>query len=199
MESENTNLKERLLELEYRQTRNNLLFEGLAESENESEYDCIMKIRRLLKCIPGLDSNFRVDRCHRIDGPYKPCAAKPRRIICVFNWFVDVQFILQNRKQLPKGVYVNEDLPDEWLDRRKILRPIYNAAKRRDLLKGKTHMSKDKLIIGDETISAAPICNIDTISKLGLDATATCEHADNEKRVFLGSLSPFSNLHKSSK
>ena len=116
-----------MFDLEYRQRRNNLLFEGIADSENESDMHCINKLRNILRCIPGLDRNFVIDRCHRMDGPFNP--SKTRRVICAFNWYVDVQVILKNRKILPNGIFVNEDLPEEWVDRRKVLHPIYNSAK----------------------------------------------------------------------
>ena len=191
LENENINLCEKLLELEYRQKRNNLIFEGITDAEGESDYDCIMKLRNILKCIPGLDQSFRVDRCHRLDGTFNP--NRTRRLICTFNWYVDMQFILRNRKHLPKGIFVNEDLPDEWQNRRKVLKPIFNTAKRMDSLKHKTHMSKDKLIINGKTFSSAPVCNISEANNL-LNVKYTCERTDQSKTLFFGSHSPFSNL-----
>ena len=52
-----------------------------------------------------------------------------------FNWYHDVQVILRNRKLLPRGIYVNEDLPEDWVDRCRVLKPIFNAAKKKDSLK----------------------------------------------------------------
>ena len=145
LQLENSDLKEKLLDVEFRQHRNNLIFEGIVDSDKDTDIECIRKIRNVLRSIPGLDSNFRIDRCHRIDGAFNP--AKTRRIICCFNWYVDVQFVLRNRKSLPRGVYVNEDFPEEWVDRRKILKPIYNTAKRNEGLRSKTYFSRDKLVI----------------------------------------------------
>ena len=114
LEKENVLLREKILDIEFRQRRNNLIFEGIKDSDNESDRDCILKLRSLLCNIPGLDSGFKLDRCYRLDGAFKP--TKTRRILCTFNWHVDVQFILRNRRRLPKGIYVNEDLPEEWVD-----------------------------------------------------------------------------------
>ena len=115
LEDENVNLKEKLLDLRYHQCRNNLLFEGVADAELESDAECIAKLRNIPMCIPGLDQNFVIDRCYRIDGPFR--VWKMRRVICAFNWHVDVQFVLRNRKHLPSGIFVHEDLPEEWIDR----------------------------------------------------------------------------------
>ena len=147
--TENTQLKEKLLDLEYQQKRNNLIFEGISDMMDESDVDCINKIHYVVAAIPGLDKSFKIDRCYRIDGVFKPSAKKPRRILCTFNWHVDVQFILRHRKLLPRGVFVNEDLPEEWNDRRQILKPLYNAAKRKENVSA--HLTKDKLVINGKT------------------------------------------------
>ena len=193
LEYENNNLRERLLDIEFKQKRNNLIFEGIQESNGETEADCINKIRSVLLSVPGLDSNFKVDRCHRIDGAFK--LGKIRRLLCCFNWFVDVQYILRNQKNLPRGVFVNEDLPEEWIDRRKVLRPLYNAAKRIDRIKSRTYFSKDKLVIDSSTLSAGPDYNLHEANKY-LNVASTCERVDerNKNILFSGSLSPLSNL-----
>ena len=49
LEEENVNLKEKLLEIDFKQRRNNLIFEGVQDSEGESDRDTIMKLRNLLK------------------------------------------------------------------------------------------------------------------------------------------------------
>ena len=192
LQSENINLKERLLEVEYKQRRNNLIFDGIIDNDQESEGELISKIRDVVSHIPGLDKNFRVDKCYRLDGAYKP--GKNRCIICTFNWFVDVMFILKNKKCMPRGVYVNEDLPEEWMDRRRILKPIFNAAKRCDNLKNKTHLSKDKLIIDKDTFTAGPGGNIHKANEY-LNFTSMCKREDQNQTLFSGSLSPLSNLY----
>ena len=108
LEVENENLKEKLLDLEFRQRRNNLIFEGITDAD-ESDVQTINKLRSTLMNVPGLDLSFKLDKCHRIDGAFKP--NKCRRVLCVFNWYIDVQFILRNRKHLPQGIFVNEDFP----------------------------------------------------------------------------------------
>ena len=73
LKDENTALKEKVLDLENRQCGNNLIFEGVVDSEKESDLECIRKLRFVLKAIPGIDvQNFRIDHCHRLDGRFKP-------------------------------------------------------------------------------------------------------------------------------
>ena len=193
LEVENTMLKEKLLDLEYQQKHNNLIFEGIQDSQEESDLQCINKLRAILQVIPGIDvTKFRIDCCHRIDGKFSPSST--RRIMCSFNWYYDVQCILRHRKMLPKGIYVSEDLPVESIDRRKVLKPIYNAAHRMDSLKQSTKMSKDKLIINGKVYSAAPRNNLGEVSAL-LNIQSTCQRSNESTTIFLGSHSPFSNLY----
>ena len=95
---------------------------------------------------------------------------------------------------MPKGVYVNEDLPDEWLDRRKLLKPIYNAAKHQDNLKDKTFFVRDKLIINGKSYSVGLEHNLVELEGV-IDVAQTCQKSDGSKTVFQGVHSVFSNLH----
>ena len=170
-----------------------MIFEGVPDSPNETEVDCIHKLRGILHSVHGLNSRgFVIDRIQRLDGKFVPNSN--RRVLCVFNWFHDVWIILKNRKYLPKGIFVNEDLPEEWVDRRRILRPVFMAAKKNPDLKHKTHMSKDQLIIDGNTFTAAPKMNILEANKM-LDVPGTCQRVDDNKVIFLGCHSVFSNLH----
>ena len=176
LKEENVQLREKLLDLEYQQKCNNLLFDGLPDEKGESDLQIISKLRIALKGIPGLDvGNFRIDRCHRIDGSYKP--GMTRRVLCCFNWHYDVQCILRNRKKLPRSVNVAEDMPEIWNDRRKILKPIFNATKRNDSLKSSTKLTKDRLTIDGHTFTVGPKNNLGELNSL-LDVSATCQKID---------------------
>ena len=195
LQNENELLKEKLLELEYQQKRNNLIFEGIVDSANESDIDCIRKLRFVLKDIPGLDVKlFRIDKCYRLDGAFKE--GRNRRLLCTFNWYYDIQCILRNRKKLVKNVYVSKDLPEEWIDRRRILKPIFNAARRQDSLKRNTKLTKDRLVISGKPYTVAPVNNLFELESI-VDITASCQHSDPNTgtTVFLRPHSPYSNLY----
>ena len=49
LECENTQLKEKLLELEYQQKRNNLIFEGIPDVVEETDIQCMNKLRGALQ------------------------------------------------------------------------------------------------------------------------------------------------------
>lgn len=68
IKSENCDLHEKLLLLEYHQRRNNLVFDGIPEVNGmESGRDCFDKLISYLSHLPDFDvSCIRIDRCHRL-------------------------------------------------------------------------------------------------------------------------------------
>ena len=190
LELENSTLKEKMLDLDYKQRLNNLIFDGIPDSNAETDIECIGKLRNCLRHIDNFDANgFRIDKCFRLDGSFRE--TRCRRVLCTFNWYRDAQTILRNRKSLPKGVYVQEDLPEPWSDRRKVLKPIFNAAKRVEKLKKSTYFTKDKLVIDGKVFSTENYTDANAM----LDLAATCQRKDNDKLIFLGMHSVYSNFH----
>ena len=103
LRSINEDLESRIILLEYHQCRNNFLFEGLQAEYGESDVQCFNKVCKVIQNILGIDiTNIKIARCHRF-GPYKNGVTRP--IIA------NITNILYNRSKLPRGVYVNEDLP----------------------------------------------------------------------------------------
>ena len=191
---ENAALKEKLLDMKYEQRKGNLIFEGLTDTDGETDLQCANKVRAALRSIPGLEEDFKIDKCHRIDGKYR--ALGTRRVLCAFNWFQDLQLVLRNRKKLPKGIFVNEDFPEVWVERRRVLKPIFNATKRTESLKDKTFLWKDTLIINGKVFTVGPTMNVLDANEL-FDVAATCQRSDEKTILFLGVHSVFSNLHPS--
>ena len=189
---ENKQLHDKVTELEFRQRRNNLIFEGVKYGSTDNTETAFSKLQSILHRIYGQSiEKSQIERCHWMTSKIQ---YNKKCLIACFGWYGDVQKILKNRKLLPKGVYVNEDLPEEWLDRRKILKPIYNTAKRDDSLKSITFFSKDKLIIKGKAYNAGPDSNLAEIGSV-LDVTNTCQKSDSMKTIFQGIHSVFSNLH----
>ena len=126
LKQQNTALENKLTLLEYHQRRNNLLFDGIQEEYSETDTNCFSKVCDVIQGIRGIDVNtIKIARCHRF-GPHKSNRTRP--IMANFLWFGDVSNILQGRSKLPRGVYVNEDLPKARVERRRILRPVLKVA-----------------------------------------------------------------------
>lgn len=194
LRSENSELKEKLLLLEFHQRRNNLVFTGIEESaSSESGFDCYNKVMQCISNIPDLNlSSIRIDRCHRL-GPKIP--NRHRDIIAKFNWYGDLVDIMRGRQYLPDHIYVNEDYPEEWLDRRALLRPIYKSAVNRADFRYKVQMVRDKLIIDGKAYTVAPVNNLHKLPK-EIIPSDSCERKDSNTIAFLGPHSVFSNFHQ---
>ncbi len=68
-----------------------------------------------------------IDRSHRI-GP-KPADGKPRPIICKFATYNVKATFLSNKKNLSKGVFVNEDLTRARAETHKAIRQLWRDRK----------------------------------------------------------------------
>ena len=185
-------IKEKLLDLEFHQRRNNLVFDGIPEVINESDYDCFQKIIYLIRTLPGIISeNVKIDRCHRLGASG---GGRAHSIIACLNWYGDMTTILRNRSKLPRGVFVSEDLPIEWVDSRRVLRPLFMKLKEMDEYKHSTFLTKDKLIVKGQTYSAGPVSNLSKLNDL-FDLSSTCEQRSTSTIAFHGIHSVFSNFH----
>ena len=59
----------------------------------------------------------------------------------------DLEYILENRMDLEKGVYVDREYPFEIERKRKTLLPVLRAAKRLDEYKKQSRMEDDKIVL----------------------------------------------------
>ena len=154
------------------------------------DYDCFQKILYVIRSLPGIQANnVKVDRCHRLGS-----GGKMRSIIACFNWYGDVTAILRGKTRLPKGVFVSEDFPMEWVDRRRVLRPLFMKLKDMEEYKTSTFLTKDKLIVKGKAYSAGPISNLADLNTL-FDLSTTCERKEGDTLAFHGIHSVYSNFH----
>lgn len=190
---ENKALQERMVKLECYQRRNNLVFQGIAEEKGETAEKCEKKILDALENITGLPQNIKISRSHRV-GPFRNDHTRP--IVCHIHWYKNKVKILRGKKQLPDGIYVEEDFPPEVIERRKILRPVLKAALQKEDYKNNTYLSVDRLVINNTVYTCAPINNLDSLPE-DLNPRLLSERSDEETLVYFGIGSPFSNFHKS--
>ncbi len=193
LKRENTDLKEKMLSLESYARRNNLVFDGIREEPGETDFHVYGKIVDVLNYIPefnGIAHNIRISRCHRV-GPYIP--NRTRSIIAHFHWFGDRQAILRLKKQLPHGIYVNEDFPSEINDRRRALRPILQYANSKPELRGQVKMPVDKLIYKHKVYTVAPINNLHELPD-EINLSKCFEREDDNVVAFLGPGTALSNF-----
>ena len=131
--TENTQLKEEIIDLKARSMRDNLLFFNFAEQKTHRKNEsCIDKIYDFCEWelnMQNVRENVKIDRAHRI-GPYKPNKVRP--IVAKFNFYQDKELIkrksaekLQNSK-----LGVGDQFPKEIQQRRRTLIPVMKTAQR---------------------------------------------------------------------
>ena len=133
IETENTNLKceiallkSKVTQQESQSRRNNLLFNGIVEKDNESWEDCENSICNVIKNTMGVVTVPKFDRVHRIGNKIP---GRNRTIIAKFCFFKERDIVWGQRKKLAKtGFRISEDFPIEIVEERKVLYPIWKAA-----------------------------------------------------------------------
>lgn len=130
--------------LEGQSRRNNLVIDGIEESQGETWAEAEEKVRKVLSQKLQLTREIEVERAHRTGRP-KAEGDKPRPIVIKFLRHKDRAAVLQKAKCL-KGtnIYINEDYTDHVRMKRKELMPELRAARNRGDI---AYLRHDKLIV----------------------------------------------------
>lgn len=192
----NKQMRESSLRNEIHRRELNLIFDGINDTYQESYghlHNKLIQVFNHMEIFNGCGNQVQIVRLRRL-GPYIRDGARP--VLCQFLKYSDVQLILRNRGQLPHNVFVKEDYPPEIEDRRRMLRPIFNKAKKMDIYKGKCRLNIDKLTIDGYTYTVAPVNNLEKLPQ-ELNPRKSAEREDAKTLVFFTQASPFSNFCKS--
>lgn len=136
LQQENKVLKQRLLQIEGQSRRSNLLFDGIAEIQDETWEKTEEILKTFLKNKLDIQENIDFERVHRLgtventaDNTNNDESKKPRTIIARFSWFKQRDLVWKARTKLNKSnVWITEDFPPEIKRERQILFPIYRSA-----------------------------------------------------------------------
>ena len=136
--------KEKLLDIQSREMRDNLIFYKIPEQRDETAQDCEDKVRNLIEREMNVSSarEIRFHRVHRI-GRFN--RNKTRPIVAKFAFYPDRETVRKAAKNLEGTNFsVGQQFPKEIMERRKRLVPIMKQAKSA----GKdAYISFDKLYI----------------------------------------------------
>ena len=194
MEDESSHIKRRLVNIESRALSNNLIVRGISEDAKERESTTRNKVYTELITLITCDSEdpneqlkeakkLEIRSCKRL-GRYVKDRAHP--ISVEFVRKDDVDFILSNKTNLAKGVFADKEYPAEVEKKRKILRPIYTAAKHSTKYRKRCRMENDLLVVKGKRYN---VNELDNLPKSLKPANVTSK---NSKTVYgyFGELNP---------
>ena len=146
-------MKQQLNKIENMALENSLIIRGLPEVFKETEPMIIDQLHRILSKIMHGDTDelklanakqITIKNCRRLGRPSKQ---KNRPVSIEFHHKQDVEFILENRFDLDRGIYVDKEYPKDVERKRKILLPILRAAKRSSEYKKQSKLEEDKIVL----------------------------------------------------
>ena len=196
---ENTKLKERLSQIEQSQLENNVIISGQPEQPwepyeltKERVFDTIAASLGItdLEIARKTAESTEIASCKRI-GRYR--MGKSRPISVTFQKKDDKQKLLENKRNLPTGIYVNEEFPSHVKRDRDMLRPILKLAKSLHHYREKSKLDRNRLIINGTSY---------TVQELHQLPAELAPYKASQKSTdsiigFQGELSPWSNFHYS--
>ena len=197
-ERENNALKLRVRQLERTLKENNLVFTGLRENPWETCNTTFNKIYRVISNIMTGTNKEKLEKAKKIGiinairiGKYKPDRGRP---ICVhFNCHLDVQHIMDNKKKLGEGIFVDYEYDQETIRNRKLLYPILRAARNTEGYKGMCKLERDVLTLKGKQYTVRNISELPS----ELSGFHVSSKLDEDTYAFFGELNPFSNFHPS--
>ena len=151
LRDDNTMMKDRLTDLQWRSMRENLIFTGIEEPRlqpNEFE-NTENTLQTFLESDMKFTENIEFERVHRL-GRYMPNQRYPRPIIAKFTSYKMREKVRWSAPDALRGTRfgVREQFPPEIEEKRKLLYPVMRQAKQNK--QNKVRLIRDKLYINGQ-------------------------------------------------
>ena len=138
-------------DLENRSRRNNLRITGIPEKQHETWEESEAQVKSILKEKLGLASEPRIERAHRVGRltqSDESSRSSPRPIVCrLYDWKEKENVLKLARIRKPSGIFVNEDVAEATMAKRREQLPLLRRAKQEGKI---AYFVLDKLIIKDK-------------------------------------------------
>ena len=212
LEEENITLKRKLKKVEKSQEKTktkvdriesrllegNVIMNGLEEGEEESSLELYEKtVEAISYTVKGRNRKERMEAAKEISistvkrvGRRNQTRKRPTVISFVYK--ADAINLLEHKKKLPQGIYVDKEYPEEVEERRRYLRPILRAARQNPKYKGLCRMEEDVLVINSTRYTKE---NLHKLPK-NIDRYHSTSKRNKDVIGFFGELNPFSNFHE---
>jgi FtsZ-binding cell division protein ZapB len=99
LERDNNTLRDKVIDIQARSMRDNLLFFNMPESEGENTTEMIHHLLESKMEVEDARNKLKIDQSHRI-GKKKAGNNRPRPIVVKFNYHQDREFVRINTKKL---------------------------------------------------------------------------------------------------
>ena len=133
--------------LENQSRRNNIRIDGIPEEENELWDTAADKVKHVLTEKLGLAAAPDIERAHRVGRFVAGSKRRPRTIVCrLRDWRQKDLIISSARRTKPAGLFINEDLSKETIEKREVQRPKMEEAKRNGRM---AYFVLDRLVVTD--------------------------------------------------
>ena len=197
LETEHGLLKSKLSAIECKTLECCLVFKGIPDTDWEKETVTIQKLYwELSRTADGETEaecmsrakNMLIKHCKRL-GRFqenKSCA-----ISVEFQLKQDADYMIENKKSLGEGIFVDREYSNDVERRRKSLRPVLKAAREHKDLKKKCKLEGDWLVIHGKRFSLENLHNLPK----ELDVFKITSKSNNNTIGFFGELNPLSNCY----
>ena len=162
----NKELGRRVRWLEDKLLENNVILRGISKATWETEEMCREKISTVLANLVNratwqekleVAKLIPIKSVRRL-GIYNSMRWRP--IVVRFGSHSNVEYLLENKKRLGRGIFADQEYGPETEKNLKLLQPIFNAARKHENFKGKSKMEGDKLILQGKEYSVDTIGSI---------------------------------------
>ena len=212
LEEENVSLKRKLKKVEKSQEKTktkvdriesrllegNVIMHGLEEGKEESSLELYERVVEAISyTVKGRNKKERMEAAKEISiSTVKRVGRKnqnrKRPTVISFVYKADALNLLEHKKKLQQGIYVDKEYPEEVEERRRYLRPILRAARQNPKYKGLCRMEEDVLVINSMRYTKE---NLHKLLK-NIDRYHSTSKRNKDVIGFFGELNPFSNFHE---
>ena len=131
----------------------NVIFQGIYEEEYEDRSNVKVQIvKAIANTMEGEDFEIKktlagqtsIDSVEKV-GKYNPLRTRPVKV--KFHEKKDVEHLFKNRKQLPRGVFIDKEYSHTTEKERRLLRPVLNTARKLEKYKGRCRLKGPHLVV----------------------------------------------------
>ena len=195
--AEQGRMKQQLSKIENMALENSLIIRGLPEVFKGTEPMIIDKLHRILSKIMQGDTDklklantkqITIKNCRQLGRPTKQ---RIRPVSIELYHKQDVDFILEKRFDLDRGIYIDREYPMDVERKRKTLLPILRAAKRSSEYKKQSKLEDDKIVLKGRRYDVNTLNQLP--EELNVFKVTTRENA--ETIGYFGEINPLSNFY----